>query len=130
MHSFFKIPGSSVRKIDNSIVESVDIYPTLLELIGIDTPSGLDGESFASLLKSEESQMGNVAYSYFKQGISMRTDRYRLTKYIRAAEPTIELYDHQSDPLESINIATDNPQIVAELMPLLEKGNTGLYDKK
>ncbi len=126
----FKIPGSSVRKIDNSIVESVDIYPTLLELIGIDTPSGLDGESFASLLKSEESQMGNVAYSYFKQGISMRTDRYRLTKYIRAAEPTIELYDHQSDPLESINIATDNPQIVAELMPLLEKGNTGLYDKK
>ncbi len=126
----FKIPGSKVSKIDSSIVESVDIYPTLMELIGIDNPSGLDGESFASLLKSKESQTGNVAYSYYHQGISMRTDRYRLTKYFRNAEPTIELYDHQTDPLESVNIAAENPEIVAKLMPLLEKGNTGLYDKK
>lgn len=126
----FKIPGSKVNKIDNSIVESVDIYPTLMELLGIDNPANLDGESFASLLKSENSQIGNIAYSYFNQGISMRTDRYRLTKYFRTAEPTIELYDHLTDPLESINIAAENPEIVAELMLLLEKGNTGLYDKK
>ncbi|MEB2787147.1 sulfatase [Algoriphagus persicinus] len=126
----FKIPGSKVSKIDNSIVESVDIYPTLMELIGIESHSGLDGESFANLLKSTKSQMGNVAYSYYNKGISMRTDRYRLTKYFREAEPTIELYDHQTDPLESVNIAEENPEIVDELMPLLEKGNTGLYDKK
>jgi arylsulfatase A-like enzyme len=126
----FKIPSSKVSKIDDSIVESVDIYPTLLELIGLENPGNLDGESFADLLKGKKTQTGNVAYSYFKQGISMRTDRYRLTKYFRAAEPTIELYDHQTDPLESINIASENPKIVAELMPLLEKGNTGLYDKK
>lgn len=124
----FKIPGSQVTKIDESLVESVDIYPTLMELLSIKNPTGLDGESFASLLKSKESQVGNVAYSYYNKGISLRTDRYRLTKYYRGAEPTIELYDHQIDPLESINIAAENPKIVAELMPLLEKGNTGLYD--
>lgn len=126
----FKIPGSKVSKIDNSIVESVDIYPTLLELIGLENPEGLDGESFASILNSQKSQSGNVAYSYFNQGISMRTDRYRLTKYFRDAEPTIELYDHQTDSQESMNIAKENPKIVADLLPLLEKGNTGLYDKK
>ncbi|MEB2777733.1 sulfatase [Algoriphagus sp. D3-2-R+10] len=126
----FKIPGSKVSKIDNSIVESVDIYPTLMELVGIESHSGLDGESFANLLKTKKSQMGNIAYSYYNKGISMRTDRYRLTKYFREAEPTIELYDHQTDPLESVNIAAENPEIVAELLPLLEKGNTGLYDKK
>ena len=60
----------------------------------------------------------------------MRTDRYRITKYFREAQPTVELYDHKSDPLETINIAAENPKIVAELMPLLEKGNTGLYEKK
>lgn len=125
----FKIPGSQVSKIEDSIVESVDIYPTLMELLGIENPEGLDGESFAKLLKSEESQMGNIAYSYYNKGISVRTDRYRLTKYFRDAEPTVELYDHQTDPLESVNIAAENPNIVAELMPLLEKGNTGLYDK-
>ncbi|MFC5625209.1 sulfatase [Algoriphagus winogradskyi] len=126
----FKIPGSKVSKIDNSIVESVDIYPTLMELVGVEKPNNLDGESFASLLNSKNSQKGNVAYSYYHNGISMRTDRYRLTKYFREAEPTIELYDHQTDPLESINIAAENPELVANLMPILEEGNTGLYDKK
>ena len=126
----FKIPGSKVSKIDNSIVESVDIYPTLMELVGVEKPNNLDGESFASLLNSKNSQKGNVAYSYYHNGISMRTDRYRLTKYFREAEPTIELYDHQTDPLESINIAAGNPELVANLMPILEEGNTGLYDKK
>lgn len=126
----FKIPGSRISKIDDSIVESIDIFPTLMELTGISNPSGLDGESFASLLKSKESQTGNVAYSYYKNGISLRTEGFRLTKYFRDVEPTIELYDHQTDPQESINIATENPNIVAELMPLLEEGNTGLYYKK
>ncbi|SFB17891.1 sulfatase [Algoriphagus aquimarinus] len=126
----FKIPGSKVSKIDNSIVESVDIYPTIMELLGVKNPTDLDGESFASLLKSKEAQAGNIAYSYYHNGISMRTDRYRLTKYFRGAEPTIELYDHNTDPLESVNIAGENPKIVAELMPLLEEGNTGLYEKK
>ncbi|WP_339752834.1 sulfatase [Algoriphagus aquimarinus] len=126
----FKIPGSKVSKIDNSIVESVDIYPTIMELLGVNNPTNLDGESFASLLKSKEAQAGNIAYSYYHNGISMRTDRYRLTKYFRGAEPTIELYDHHRDPLESVNIAGENPKIVAELMSLLEEGNTGLYEKK
>ena len=44
----FKIPGSTTNKIENSIVESVDIYPTLMELIGVENPGNLDGESIAS----------------------------------------------------------------------------------
>jgi hypothetical protein len=57
----------------------------------------------------------------------MRTDRYRLTKYFRKQEPTIELYDHFSDPAEQRNIAASSPDLVRQLMPLLEKGDTGLY---
>jgi hypothetical protein len=39
------------------------------------------------------------------------------------------LYDHQNDPNETKNIAADFPEVVAELLPILEKANTGLYDK-
>ena len=53
----------------------------------------------------------------------MRTNRYRLTKYYREEEPVIELYDHDNDKLETINIAKDKPEIVNKLMPLLEKVN-------
>jgi len=44
-------------------------------------------------------------------------------------EPAIELYDHQTDPNETKNIAAEHPDIVENLMPVLEKGNTGLYGK-
>lgn len=69
----------------------------------------------------------NVAYSYFRKGISVRTERYRFTKYFRDEEPVIELYDHLFDPHENKNIAKESPAMVDSLMPVLEKGNTGLY---
>ena len=125
-----KIPGKEEKaRIENSIVESVDIYPTILELTGIESPYTLDGESLVPLIQQEVKPENQTAYGYFKQGITVRNERYRLTKYFRNQEPTIELYDHQNDPLETINIAAENPEIVANLMPLLEKGNTGLYEK-
>ncbi len=116
----------------HSIVETVDIYPTLMELCEIEIPYKMDGESFMELMvgvkkgKAKVSE-DHVAYSYFRDGISMRTDRYRLTKYFRKETP-IELYDHKKDPYESINIANMEPGIVEALMPILEKGNTGLYE--
>jgi len=123
-----KVPGKkSSGKTNQSIVETVDIYPTLLELSGIEAPYELDGQSLVNLIDDPALNQENVAYSYFRKGISMRTDRYRLTKYFREETPLIELYDHETDPQESVNIASNFPDIVAELMPLLEKGNTGLY---
>lgn len=124
-----KIPGvSNSKKTIESIVETVDIYPTLLELCHIKAPYKLDGESLLNLIKGKETQENNVAYSYFKDGISLRTDRYRLTKYFRPEQPNVELYDHSKDPQETYNIAQIEKSIVDQLMPLLEKGNTGLYE--
>ena len=126
---------SDAKRNAHSIVETVDIYPTIMELCGVDTPYDMDGESFVGSMTGSENPgtdviENNVAYSYFREGISLRTERYRLTKYFRAEEPVIELYDHQEDPYESINIAENEPGIVEELMPILEKGNTGLYESK
>ena len=111
-----------------TIVESVDIYPTLMELCGIPLSHNIDGESFAQNLTGANTKKKAVAYSYFKNGISMRTDQYRLTKYFRSGQPTIELYDHSIDPNETKNIASENTKVVADLMPLLEKGNSGIYN--
>ncbi|MEX0331088.1 MAG: sulfatase [Puniceicoccaceae bacterium] len=60
-------------------------------------------------------------------GYTMRTDRYRLVlwKDIEApcAEPVfVELYDHETDPLETINVASDHPQLVQNL---IRQFNTG-----
>ncbi len=110
-----------------TVVETVDIYPTLMKLCDIEMTYKTDGEEFTKILNSTETYKDHVAYSYFKNGISIRTKQYRLTKYFRQEEPTIELYDLINEQDESKNLAQSNPKIVEKFMPLLEKGDTGLY---
>ena len=121
-----KSSGSDCRK----VVSSIDIYPTILELCGIGMHHDTDGKSLVPLLKNPDSNDWNdVSYGYFRNGISLRTGRYRLTKYYREELPVIELYDHLTDPYENRNIAAEKPDIVDSLMVFLEEGYTGVYDK-
>ena len=124
-----KVPNSSSGgKTVDKVVSSVDLYPTLMELCQVEMPYQTDGKSLVPIMKNPLFQTWeDASYGYFRNGISLRTWRYRLTKYFREQKPLIELYDHQSDPDETINIVTEKPEIVEQLMPLWEKGNTGLY---
>jgi len=124
-----KVPGQKGGLHLDQIVSTVDIYPTIMDLCGVKMPHETDGKSLMPILNNPEAEWQNVTYGYYQNGISMRTERYRLTRYFRKQEPVIELYDHQTDPNETNNIASTNPEIVTHLMPLWEKGNTGLYDK-
>ncbi|MDX1285428.1 MAG: sulfatase-like hydrolase/transferase, partial [Draconibacterium sp.] len=122
-----KAPGKTNGKSVNKVVSSIDIYPTLMELWGVEMPMHTDGNSLVPLLGNPLQNWEEASYGYFKNGISLRTERYRLTKYFRNREPKIELYDHQNDPNETKNISAEKPEIVEQLLPLLEKGNTGIY---
>jgi hypothetical protein len=99
-----------------------------MDLCHVEMPHKTDGKSLTPLLANLVAEWEDAAYGYFRNGISLRTNRYRFTKYFREAEPVIELYDHQTDPNETKNIANENPGIVKSLMPLWEKGNTGLFE--
>lgn len=125
-----RLPKNKGGETIQQVVSTTDIYPTLMELCGTPANYPLDGKSLTDLMKNpNDKNWRNTAYSYYRKGISVRTPRYRLTKYFRKQQPVIELYDHQEDPFESKNIAAENPNIVERLMPVLEKGNTGLYSK-
>ncbi|MEZ4905289.1 MAG: sulfatase [Spirosomataceae bacterium] len=126
-----KSPNESEGLVQDAIVSSIDIYPTLLDLCQLKQMKGIDGKSFKSLLThKKQTKWKNVAYSYFNKGISVRTDRYRYTQYFREQQPTVELYDHQKDPYESENIAQDSQKIIQNLIPIWERGNTKLFTKK
>ena len=123
-----KMPGKKPAICDK-VVSTIDIYPTLMELCNIRMPYQTDGKSLAGLLNNPTTKnWQNVAYSYYRNGISLRTDHYRFTKYIRKEQPAEELYDHYSDPNEKKNIAILNTHIIKKLMPFWEKGNTGLFN--
>ena len=123
-----KLPGKQNAKgAIGNVIETIDLFPTLLNWCNVPLPYAMDGRSFADRINNTPNKEEEVAYSYFNRGITMRTDRYRLTKYFRKEEPKIELYDHFNDPAEQHNIAASTPDLVRQLMPLLEKGNTGLF---
>lgn len=63
-------------------------------------------------------------------GYAMRTDRYRLVVWQDVRNPDadpvdIELYDHSKDFQETVNVAKDNPAVVAELLAQFRQGWRG-----
>jgi len=115
-----------------ALVEFVDIYPTLCELAGLPRPDHLEGTSFAPLLNEPDRPWKSAAFSQFPRGRhmgrSIRTDRYRFTRWALTAKPDrvtgLELYDHQSDPTENVNIAgrPQNAELVKRLSARLDAG--------
>ncbi|MEX2232481.1 MAG: sulfatase [Cyclobacteriaceae bacterium] len=121
-----KVPGIREGRVVRNIVSSVDIYPTLMELCKVPVSHPVDGKSFAGLFSGLDS-FDHPSFSYYNNGITMRTERYRITRYFRVDEPLIELYDHQKDPEENFNVAAGHPAVIKRLMRQWENGDTGLY---
>lgn len=112
-----KAPGMKAGIRNHRIVGSVDIYPTLMELCGIKSPEGLEGHSFVSLLNNpEEKEWKDYAYSYFNDGISVRTPDCRLSYYQKKNASWHELYYYDKDRMERVNVAEQKPEVVDSLM--------------
>jgi hypothetical protein len=66
-------------------------------------------------------------------GYSMRTPRYRLTEWLGADGESVafELYDHQEDPGEDVNLANqpDHRELVARLTRKLHAGSQSAMPK-
>ena len=102
----------------SSLVELVDLYPTLCELAGVPIPEFTEGASLKPILDDPRVTVKDAAISQFPRrrdgeslmGYSLRTDRFRYTHWMNVTSGDIverELYDHQSDPDENVNIAND-----------------------
>lgn len=100
----------------DSMVETLDVFPTLCELAGLPQPDFLHGVSLRPLLDDPESP-GHPAIAYSNRARTIRTDTHRL---ILHADGYAELYDHTSAEKETKNVARDNAALVQQLSTRLQ----------
>jgi arylsulfatase A-like enzyme len=119
----------------DSLIELIDIYPTILELSDLEIPDHVVGRSFAKLInrpsmpfrKSALSQShARVTQPNLKKenifGYSVRTEQFRYTEWAKGTHG-IELYDHTNDSGENTNLFSHNAyqDVEAELRRLLRE---------
>lgn len=123
-------PDSPGGQATDALVEFVDIYPSLCELAGLHAPAHLDGKSFAPLLRDPGREWKEAAFTQYHlgdhQGRSMRTDRYRYTRWthgVTGETMAHELYDLHADPRENENLANlaQYQGLVRELSALFDR---------
>lgn len=117
-----RAPGAG-RGTAHGLVESIDIYPTLVELAGLPLPAHLQGRSFGAALANPAAPLKRAVYPRWQNSDSVRTDRYHYTEWRDPQGEVVArmLYDHARDPGELDNVAGDPSYtlVAAELSDLL-----------
>jgi len=107
----------------NAIVETVDIFPTLCDLAGIEIPDYGHGVSLKKIL-AEPNTAGHDAIAYNTNAKSIRTSTHRMTLH---KDGFVELYDHTTAEKETKNIAKEHLVLIQGLK---DKLNSRLDKKK
>ena len=122
------IPGQEyIGAKTDALVELVDIYPTLCDACQLPIPEQLEGLSMVPVIRKPTTPWKSAAFSkvgkeYGKR--SIRTQRYRYSEHVKSTLSGKELYDHNTDPDEKVNIANlpENSELVSHLSERLRKG--------
>jgi arylsulfatase A-like enzyme len=103
------VPGAKPGRCDRP-VDFMSIYPTLMDLCGIECPQHVEGVSIRPLLADPSAAWDRPALTtYHKSNHAIRTDKWRFIRYANGDE---ELYDETADPHEWKNLA-DKPEHAA-----------------
>lgn len=119
-----------------SLVELLDLYPTLCDLCGLPVSDRLQGKSLRPLLTDAKAAVHGAVFTEARRGAnaefwgrSVRTSRWRFTQWNEGRDG-VELYDHEADQHEYSNLATrpEHAAVVDELATLLADGRTANSD--
>lgn len=113
-----KVPGKTKGETTDAITEYIDIYPSLAELVGVDIPNTVEGQSFVPVLNGEK-QEKDWAVSKFKDAVTLIKGDLFYTEWTKndGVAYARMLFDHKTDPLELDNLA-EKPEYEALVQEL------------
>lgn len=97
---------NAAGKKTTSLVETVDLFPTLCELSGLKAPDSVQGRSLTPLFADPGSAFRKSAYFRYGSGDAVVTDRFAFTRFDTAAGGEM-LFDYRVDREENNNVASE-----------------------
>jgi iduronate 2-sulfatase len=115
-------PGVKGGQVSRSLVEFVDLYPTVADYCALALPSPAAGTSLRPVLMKPDALVKDAAFTLVYRGPklyaqSVRNSRWRFTRW---SDGQTELYDHDLDHEEVNNVADHHPDVTKELALRLE----------
>lgn len=112
-------------RVSNELVISTDVFPTVMEAVGLPVDNSIEGISLMKHLSKDEQINRETFYWHYPHyhhtnpGSVIRHGDYKLIYYYETEQA--ELYNLKTDPGEKNNVAEENPEKAAELKAKLEK---------
>jgi iduronate 2-sulfatase len=112
-----------------ALVEYIDMFPTIADWCGFDSPQSCEGHSLKPLFTNPQQPWSKTAISQYPRsggmGYTVRDETWRYTEW-RDKKGTVyarELYDHSETDVASINVVDDpqHTQTVARLRANLQQ---------
>jgi len=107
-----------------------DFLPSFCELTGVQIPGNSDGISFVAAMTGKPEIQEEHPYMYWefyeaggKQAVR-KGDWKGVRLDVSQGDPYFELYDLSSDPSEELNIADQHPEIVRDMLKIMEESHT------
>jgi arylsulfatase A-like enzyme len=116
----------------DALAETVDVYPTLMDLLGLEVPERCQGRSLSPVLlgsKTEvrESQLSEIEYRDEKR-LCLRTGRRKYA--VRQNGDGFMLFDLEEDPEESRNLIGQNAELEHGMREMLLRKLVGTQHHK
>jgi iduronate 2-sulfatase len=100
------VPGKKPAVCD-SLVELLDLYPTVAKLCGLQAPDHVQGKDISPMLDDPKHEVRDAAFSVapMRKGFLLREHKYAYIQYGEAASAGVELFDMETDPKQYTNLA-------------------------
>jgi len=128
--------GITSNSVISMQIPHVDIFPTVLDIIGIESHKQVDGRSLLPIMNGKKLR---DSYVYIESSpgigkgkdkvIGLRSSNFKYFRDLNNTGRVLHLYDLKNDPLEENNIANKSKPVLKNLEEKLLKIRSGSYEK-
>ncbi|MDA7877617.1 sulfatase [Akkermansiaceae bacterium] len=116
-----RVPGKKPA-VCHSLVELLDLYPSLSKMCGLEVPKRIQGKDFSQVFDDPTHEVRDAAFSVNGKGFLLREHDWAYIQYGREGKGGEELFDMKKDPKQYTNLVKDpqHAEIVSRFRKKME----------